>query len=290
MSLLVVGTVPARCGEVVCGPVTVDDEGCVHVGGWRVPRCQGTGAMLGAAEAVTRHLGGEPPYALMGGDIGRGDGTRAAVARLPEVFAKVRPSVVVLHYMQPLISVMLGAWEALREAVVGASTRLVADAGGMYAAKAAGLAQRFELMTPDVGEIGFLADPKTTHPAYVTRFLLGADEFDPQALARQAAANGGSSRVLLVKGEVDYVLSEGTLVAAVREPDVPELEAIGGTGDTITGMAAAFMAAGEPAEGAALHAAEVNRRAGMAMGARPDKQAWDLIAAIPGVLAARPRC
>lgn len=284
MSLLVVGTVPIRGGEVLAGPVSLTEERAVRVGDALLPDCQGTAAMLAAAAAVCEHLGAPAPQALLGGDIGRGDGTRAVARALSDTVGRLKPEVVAFHYLQPILSLMLEAVETLSGRLEAARVHLVADAGGMYAAKAAGVASRFELMTPDAGEIGFLADPEASHPAYVTRFLLGADGFDPAMLARKASKNGGSARVLLVKGRVDHIVAEGRLVASVSEPDVPALEAIGGTGDTITGTAAAYLAAGRPAVDAAILAARANREAGQAMRARPDQTARDLVACLPDVL------
>jgi NAD(P)H-hydrate repair Nnr-like enzyme with NAD(P)H-hydrate dehydratase domain len=284
MSLLVVGTFPGPLGEVLFGPVERDGPSTFAVGGRALPACQGTAAMLAAAEAVTRHLRLETPQALLGGDHGRGEGTRAVHAWLAEHGERVSARVVAFHYLQPIMALMRRSVEALSR---GDAPLLVADAGGMYAAKAAGLARRFELMTPDVGEVGFLADDAASHPAYVSRYLFGAPEFDPVRLARLAWERGGSPRVLLVKGAVDHVAVEGEIVATVAEPCVPELEPIGGTGDTITGIAAALVAAGFPTVDAAVCAARANREAGRRMGARPDHRATDLVAQLPGVLAER---
>jgi NAD(P)H-hydrate repair Nnr-like enzyme with NAD(P)H-hydrate dehydratase domain len=153
----------------------------------------------------------------------------------------------------------------------------------MYAAKAAGLASHFELMTPDVGEVGFLADPDVTHPAYVSHYLFGTVDFDPVALARKAYETGGSSRVLLIKGARDHVAAAGEIVGVVDEPCVPELEAIGGTGDTLTGLSSAFLAAGFPTVDAALCASRSNREAGSVMRATPAMRASDLVAVLPQV-------
>lgn len=282
MSLLVVGTVPDSAGEVLAGPVERAADGLLAVGGRPLPSCQGTAAMLGAAEATLRHLRLPPPRALLGGDLGRGDGTRAVLARLPAEARRLRPAVIALHYLQPVMALVRRALDGL--AGLAPAPLLVADAGGMYAAKAAGLAPRFELMTPDVGEVGFLADPEASHPAYVSRWLFGRPEFDAVALARRAAEVGGSARVLLVKGAVDLVSDRGEVVARVDAPHVPELEPIGGTGDTITGLAAAFLAAGFPTVDAAVCAARANREAGRRLGARPDHRAADLVARLPEVL------
>jgi len=281
VTLLVVATYPVSGGPVFMGPVTCVD-GTVSIGGDPVPSAQGTSAMLGAACVVADHLGLPAPFALVAGDIGRGEGTRAVFARLAETCASLCPDVVAFHYMQPVMALMRSATEELDSMLPGVS--LVADAGGMYAAKAAGLAPRFSLMTPDVGELGFLADPAATHPAYVSHYLFGTAGFDPAGLARRAFETGGSARALLIKGAVDRVVLDGVVAATIDAPDVPALEAVGGTGDTITGLAAAFMAAGFPVVEAARCAALANRHAGERQCITPAMSARDLIAAFPEVL------
>jgi hypothetical protein len=284
VSLLVVGTHPGEPGSLLEGTVERGDGGALAVGGRPLPACQGTAAMLAAAAVVLRHLGLPPPQALLGGDRGRGEGTRAVHAALPATAARLGARVVAFHYLQPVMALARRSVEALSGP---GEPLLVADAGGMYAAKAAGLASRFELMTPDVGEVGFLADPEASHPAYVSRYLFGREDFDPARLAALAWERGGAARVLLVKGAVDHVVREGVVVARVAEPCVPALEPIGGTGDTITGIAAALLAAGFPTVDAAVCAARANREAGMRMGARPDHRAVDLVERLPAVLADR---
>lgn len=282
MSLLAVATYPVEGGPVLEGQVTLGKDGGLAVDGSPIPASQGTSALLAAAHQTTSYLGVPAPHALVAGDIGRGDGTRAIYKRLAETALRVKPSVIVLHYMQPIMALLRHALAELADACPDAL--LVADAGGMYAAKAAGLAPHFELMTPDVGEIGFLADPTATHPAYVSRYLFGDNDFDPVALAQRACGNGGSSRVLLVKGVTDYIVDGGAVVAVVGEPTVPALEAIGGTGDTITGLASAFLAAGFDAVSAAICASRANREAGLVMQATPAMRATDLVARLPEVL------
>lgn len=285
MSLLVAATVPADVGEVICGEVGRDASGRLTVDGTSLPVCQGSSAMLSAALAATCHLGVEPPVALLGGDIGRGEGTRAVYAALRHEVECRQPSVIAFHYLQPIMALMREAIGWLAPLVEDGRVRLVADVGGMYAAKAAGLAPHFDLMTPDVGEVGFLADERATHPAYVSHYLFGASGFDPVELAHLAHERRGSARVLLIKGATDRIAEAGTVRETVAEPCIPELEAIGGTGDTITGLASAFMAAGYPTLDAAVNAARANRAAGAAMRARPDHRADDLVAALPGVFA-----
>lgn len=282
VSLLVVATYPVEGGPVLEGQVTLGKDGALAVDGSPIPASQGTSALLAAACQTASFLSKPMPYALVAGDIGRGDGTRAVYKRLAETALPVEPDVIVFHYMQPIMALLRHALVELADACPDAL--LVADAGGMYAAKAAGLAPRFELMTPDVGEIGFLADPTVTHPAYVSHYLFGGGDFDPVALARRACESGGSSRVLLIKGATDYIVDGGTVVAIVDEPAVPALEAIGGTGDTITGLASAFLAAGFDAVDAAICASRANREAGLAMQATPAMRAADLVARLPEVL------
>ena len=53
-----------------------------------------------------------------------------------------------------------------------------------------------------------------------------------------------AAKYLLVKGKVDYVAAREGILATVTEPDLEVLEPIGGTGDTITGIAAALIEAG----------------------------------------------
>jgi len=72
-------------------------------------------------------------------------------------------------------------------------------------------------------------------------------------------------------------------VATITEPDIPALEAIGGTGDTITGLVAAFAYAGlEPAQ-AAIIAARVNRSAGQLAKVTPATKVRQVIARYPDV-------
>lgn len=286
MRLLVAATMPTELGVTVCGQVRRAGSGTLHVGDAEVPSCQGSAAMLAAALSVTEYLGIEAPWAVLGGDRGRGEGTRAVYERLVDDVDRIKPTVLSFHYLQPIMALMRSAVSALRPRVDAGELVLVADAGGMYAAKAAGLSAHFELMTPDVGEVGFIADDRASHPAYVSHYLFGNNGFDPVELVRLAHERGSAPRVLLVKGSTDHIAEDGVVRATVSEPSVPELEAIGGTGDTITGLASAFMAAGFPTLDAAVCAAKANRAAGAALGARPDHRAEDIVAMFPQVLAA----
>jgi ADP-dependent NAD(P)H-hydrate dehydratase / NAD(P)H-hydrate epimerase len=94
-----------------------------------------------------------------------------------------------------------------------------------------------------VGELAFLADETAPHPFYTRGFILHEDNRAPDLIAR-AYAHHNAARYLLVKGETDYLADSGGIVAAVAEPRIETLEPIGGTGDTLTGMAAALAVCG----------------------------------------------
>lgn len=278
--LLVVGTIPVNVGQVVRGTIDPSEDGSLSVDGVDIPLCQGTSAMVGAASAVCSYYGVPRPRVLLGGDIGHGEGTRAVFDALPAEVEQVQPTVIAFHYLQPVMKLMKRAVEQLHP---NGSLRLLADAGGMYAAKAAGVGRSFAMMTPDVGEVGFLADEAASHPAYVSQYLFGTEGFDPPKLGK-LAWDLGSAEVLLIKGRTDHIIQRGEVQATVSDPCVPELEAIGGTGDTVTGLAAGFLAAGLPTLEAAIRAAQVNREAGALLQARPDHRACDLVRMFPAVL------
>jgi NAD(P)H-hydrate repair Nnr-like enzyme with NAD(P)H-hydrate dehydratase domain len=154
---------------------------------------------------------------------------------------------------------------------------MIADAGSMYAAKAAGLAPCFDVFTPDASEMAFLADPDASHPAYIARHLFDADISRTPELVVAAYQHRNAPRVLLVKGSTDYVVDSGDIVATVDGPNVPALEAVGGTGDTITGLVSAFVYAGLELHEAAIVAARSNRVAGKFAKATPATKVRQII-------------
>jgi NAD(P)H-hydrate repair Nnr-like enzyme with NAD(P)H-hydrate dehydratase domain len=160
---------------------------------------------------------------------------------------------------------------------------MIADAGSMYAAKAAGLAPSFDVFTPDASEMAFLADSDATHPAYVARHLFDADIDQTPDLVAAAHKHRNAARLLLVKGSTDYVVEDGGIVATIDEPDVPALEAVGGTGDTITGLVSAFVYAGLELHEAAVIAARSNRMAGKFAQATPATSISQIVGQFPAV-------
>jgi hypothetical protein len=137
MTLLVVATYPVSGGAILDGPVSLQTDGAIAIGGTRVPASQGTSAMLGAAYQVTAHLGTPAPHALVAGDIGRGEGTRAVYERLAETVERVRPTVIAFHYMQPIMALMKRAVTQLAD--IAPNTLLVADAGACTPPRPPGL-------------------------------------------------------------------------------------------------------------------------------------------------------
>lgn len=298
--LLLVGTVPVHPGEVFAGEVSLR-EGRFFIGEHELPACQGSAAMALAALSVTEHYNKPAPVALFGGDTGHGDGTRAVYRAFEEVLTKQaelhnarnrggekEPFVIVFHYVLPVMSLMKHAHETIKRVVPEAL--LVADAGGMYAARAAGLGSTFELMTPDVGEIGFLAEKGATHPAYVADYLFGTENFDVPELIKKAYALNTAARVLIVKGSTDYVAvresAPSHIVATLSEPNIPELEAIGGTGDTITGLASGLMSCGMATQDAAQRALVLNRQAGAALHAQVYSPVSEIISQFASIMQA----
>ena len=79
------------------------------------------------------------------------------------------------------------------------------------------------------------------------------------------------------------IIREGDIVATVTEPDVPALEAIGGTGDTMTGLVSAFAYAGLELHQAAIISARANRMAGQIAKVTPANRVGAVIAQFPTV-------
>ena len=257
--MLIVGTIPNKDLPLTFGPVRLEGE-FLTADGQRLPRIQGTGAMISAALSVTSYLKLEPPHILVVGDIGDGIGTREIYKYLTDNIGELSPDVLALHYCLPIMTLIKKLCQVVDKCP--GKPFMIADAGAMYAAKGAGLARKFDLMTPDPSEMAFLADPKATHPAYIARHLFDCDASKiPQQIA-DAYNNGSAASLLLVKGKTDYIASDGKILTSVNQPNVPTLEAIGGTGDTITGLVSALVYAGFKPHEAAVAAVRTNRVAG----------------------------
>lgn len=280
--LLIVGTIPIKDLPLIMGKVGAEGKSLV-IDGYRIPQTQGTGATIGAALATTDYLKLEAPHALVAGDIGGGKdkGSQKIYEYLIANVAKISPRVLALHYCLPVMALTRRLCQSIRECAK--RPFLIADAGSMYAAKAAGLATEFDIFTPDATEIAFLADPNATHPAYIARHFFDTDVTQTPRLAAIAYQNKSAAKLLLVKGAIDYVVRDGKILDTITEPDVPALEAIGGTGDTITGIVSAFAYAGLEPHEAAVIAARANRMAGKFSHATPTTRVGQIIEQFPAV-------
>lgn len=278
--LAIVGTVPDTCNQVWEGEASLSGDDIV-IGKKRLPVGRGTTALLAASIQVTRFIGQAMPYAFLAGDIGSGQGSLKLYEYLVEQLMKGRFDVIAFHYILPEVDwhnrVFL-ALDALKPKPI-----LLADAGWMYVAKMSGQARYYDLFTPDVGELAFLADEKAPHPFYTRGFLL-KDETRVPELAERAYRNDDASRCLLVKGAKDLVVTREGVQAVIDTPMVEAMEAIGGTGDTISGMAAALLASGRGVLEAARVAATANRIAGKLAEVTPATQIQEIISYIPRAL------
>jgi NAD(P)H-hydrate repair Nnr-like enzyme with NAD(P)H-hydrate dehydratase domain len=279
--LIVVGTIPDPAVPVLNALAAVAGD-TLTVGGRALPPDRGTPALLAAAAITCDFLGANPPHALLAGDEGLGNGSRELYRHLVEVLPARRCAVLAFHYLQPDVD-----WHnrvLLAAQTMAGPPALVADAGFMYAAKMSGYAGEYALFTPDAGELAFLADEAAPHPFYTRGFILQDEDRVPELIGR-AYEHDNAARCLLVKGRVDRVADRTGVLAEVSAPSVEAMEAMGGTGDTVTGMACALMAAGLPARKAAHVAAQANRYAGEAARPTPASQIGELIPHIPQALA-----
>lgn len=275
--LAIVGTVPDIHFPLVAGTAELQG-GLIRVAGRSAPVNRGTPALIASAIRTLEVLGRPNPYVYLAGDIGLGDGSR----RIYDLLVKELPGadwgVLVFHYLQPDVDwhnrVLFAAGEMRRRPL------LMADAGFMYAAKMSGLAEEYDLFTPDAGELAFLADDQAPHPFYTRGFILHEDR-NVSGLIARAYAHQNAARLLLVKGKVDYVAGAQGVIATIDQPSEEALEPIGGTGDTLTGLVAALAEGGEALGEAAVRAARANRIAGCLACPTPATQVVDIVAQIP---------
>jgi hypothetical protein len=220
----------------------------------------GTAAMASAATITCQALGIKPPYLVTHGDTGLGDGTVKILEYLTREINALKANVLTLHYLLPTKEPFIN----LVNAVDAANPRpfLIADAGALLNAKAIGMAKKFDLFTPDPGELSFLADRDAAHPAYVQHFIFKVDDVEIARLSKQAYDQGNAPRYLLV----------------------PALEPIGGTGDTITGIVSGLISSGMDPVKACLKAAQVNRYMGEIVRPTPATKIAQLIPAIAEAL------
>lgn len=278
--LAVVGTVPDLEFPLVAGKVTLEN-GDICIQERKIPIKRGTTALLAAAIKTLETLIQGELFSYLIGDIGSGNGSQRLYQYLIKDLTRVNFHAIVFHYLQPHIgwhSRILSTIQKMAQKPI-----LIADAGFMYVAKMSGKATNYDLFTPDMGELAFLADELAPHPFYTRGFLLHEENRVPELIAR-AYQHGNAARYLLVKGRKDYFADRDGVQAIIDHPMEEAMEAIGGTGDTLTGIVAALIASGMELRQAAILAARVNRLAGSYAQPSPGTQVSEIIPHIPKAL------
>jgi hypothetical protein len=278
--LAVVGTVPEKDFPLIAGQVTLEGRH-ICVEGRTAPVNRGTPALIAAAAKTGAALGRQDLFGYLIGDIGSGDGSIRLYQYLIDHLAQTGFHTIAFHYLQPLVE-----WHHRILAVIermNPKPILIADAGSMYMAKMSGQSPAYDLFTPDIGELAFLADEVAPHPFYTRGFILHEQDHVPELIAR-AYAHENAPEFLLVKGSKDYLANRDGIQDIIDMPSEESMEAIGGTGDTLTGIAAVLSASGMNIRDAAVAAAKVNRWAGSYSHPTPATQVMDMIEHIPKAL------
>ncbi len=278
--LAVVGTIPDDQFPMSLGKVTLmEDNICIK--GYTIPVNRGTPALIGALIKAGDVLGINDIQAFLAGDTGLGHGSRNLYRHLTEILPEMTIKTLTFHYLQPDVdwhNRILFALDAM-----GKRPILIADAGFMYAAKMSGQAGSYDLFTPDVGELAFLADETAPHPFYTRGFILHEGNQVPDLITR-AYEYGNAAKHLLVKGGIDYVTRGEKILISINMPAAQAMEAMGGTGDTLTGIVAALVESGMEISEAAMVAAKTNRLAGVYADPTPATQVIEIIRQIPRAL------
>ena len=285
----VAGTIPIQDFPLLAGEVFLEDDS-ICIQGKRVPVNRGTPALLAAAIKACEVLDQGAPFGYLVGDVGLGDGSRRLYEYLSRHLGQSDPrsksgtdfDTIAFHYLQPDVDwhnrVLFAIEEMTRRPI------LIADAGFMYAAKMSGQSLKYDLFTPDIGELAFLADEEAPHPFYTRGFILHEEDRVPELIAR-AYEHKNAACYLLVKGKEDYVANQQGIQATIDSHLEEAMEAIGGTGDTLTGIVAALIGSGVQVKEAAIIAAKVNRLAGYYAKPTPATQVIEIVQHIPKALA-----
>jgi hypothetical protein len=278
--LAIVGTVPIKNFPLAIGKVSlIDNE--LFIQGYKAPVNRGTPTLLAAAVKAGETLGLPAPYGYLVGDIGLGEGSRRLYEYLTRHIGESGFEAITFHYLQPDVHWHNRVLEALGEGM--RRPHLIADAGFMYAAKMSGRSLEYDLFTPDIGELAFLADEHAPHPFYTRGFILHEENRVPELIAR-SYIHRNAARHLLVKGERDYIADEQGIQKIIDYPVEEAMEAIGGTGDAVTGVVGALISTGMGIIEAAGIAARTNRLAGYYAKPTPATQVMEILPHIPRAL------
>ncbi len=276
----IVGTVPDLQFPLIHGKVRMVGN-FVMIKDQQIAVNRGTPALIGAALKASECVRCPEIYAFLVGDIGKGDGSRKLYEFLSKHLREFDFKVLTFHYLQPDVdwhNKVLFAVETMEKRPI-----LIADAGFMYAAKMSGQSESYDFFTPDSGELAFLADELAPHPFYTRGFILHPHDNVPD-LIRRACHHQNASRYLLVKGKSDYIAHKSHVVQTVDFPSFEAMEAIGGTGDTLTGLLSVLCGADFKPTDAAVLAARANRWAAYYADPSPATQVIELIKKIPQAL------
>lgn len=282
----IVGILPYSDIPVMVEKPILTEESCLIVKNRKIPIERGTSALIASAMKVLKWFEkNDHILCFLVGDIGKGEGSKALYQYLSKFLDEDPVSnlieVFVFHYILPdvdgLIRVLMSLENLTRKPF------LIADAGFMYVVKMAGYSNFFDLFTPDVGELAFLADEKAPHPFYTRGFLL-AEEDQIETLIERAYKYHNLPQYVFVKAKKDRVVQNGKIIYKIEEPFVPALEAIGGTGDTLTGIVSALIYCGYPPDEACRASAILNRLSGCLAKVDPSTQIDKIIQFIPEAL------
>ncbi|MEA3464555.1 MAG: NAD(P)H-hydrate dehydratase [Thermodesulfobacteriota bacterium] len=275
--LAIIGTVPTKNFPLHAGEVSLTgNQLCLDQ--QQIPINRGTPALIAAAIKTAQTLGRPMPFTYLVGDIGQGHGSRRLYDYLVQQLPQTDFQTIVFHYLQPIIhyhSQIVAAIDQMPK-----KPCLIADAGYMYMAKMSGQASVYDLFTPDVGELAFLADEEAPHPFYTRGFILEEENRVPDLISR-AYLHNNAAQNLLVKGQRDCLANCNGILETVDKPSEEAMEAMGGTGDTLTGIASALIESGMDIGKAAITAAKINRLAGSFAKPNPATQVFNIIQCIP---------
>ena len=204
--LLICGTIPDPDISLITGEAAFNGNE-LSVNDFTINCTQGTAALISAACVAAEHLHQPRPRVVLAGDTGSGKGSRILYEYLINNLFATAPDVLVMHYILPIMGLMKKVTKAAHECEK--KPVMIADASSMYAAKAAGLAPVFDIFTPDLSEMAFLADPEAYHPAYISRHLFAAETAQVPELIESAYINKNATKTMLVKGAVDYIAETG---------------------------------------------------------------------------------
>jgi len=276
--IVLVGTVPAATGLYIGKAVLEQNSLKVGNGSFSVER--GTAAMAASCAQVCNFYNIEMPLCIFGGDVSDGKGTDMMFGEVNSNIDAYNPGVITLHYMFPKVAYGRPFIDKIKS--LPKKPQLIADAGGMYLAKTIHQAHYFDVFTPDWGELYFLADEFAPHPLYVRSELL-KENISSASLVDTAYKKANTAKTTIVKGAVDYIYTDNSKVKELTHPNIPAMEAIGGTGDTITGMLSALRYMG--CADAEYKSLLMNRLIGEEIKCTAATQIIEFITAIPNVLA-----